>query len=69
MKIKRIMIHEQGEPEVMVLEDAELGAPGSGEVQIEQTAIGLNYMDIYQRSGAYDMSLPSPLGLEAAGHV
>jgi len=63
------MIHSQGEPEVMVIEDAELAAPGSGEVQIEQTAIGLNYMDIYQRSGAYSMSLPSPLGLEAAGRV
>ena len=69
MKIKRIMIHDQGEPEVMVLEDADLDAPGPGEVQVEQTAIGLNYMDIYQRSGAYDMSLPSPLGLEAAGNI
>jgi NADPH2:quinone reductase len=69
MKTKRVMMHSQGEPEVMALEDFDLGAPGSGEVQIEQTAIGLNYMDIYQRSGAYDMALPSPLGLEAAGRV
>ncbi len=53
----------------MHLEDTELGAPAAGEVQIEQVAIGLNYMDIYQRSGAYKMDLPSPLGLEAAGHV
>ena len=36
---------------------------------MEQTAIGLNYMDVYQRSGSYKMALPSPLGLEAAGHV
>ena len=38
-------------------------------MQIEQTAIGLNYMDVYQRSGAYPLDLPSPLGLEAAGTV
>lgn len=69
MKTTRVMIHSQGDPEVMVLEEAELEAPGAGEVQVEQTAIGLNYMDIYQRSGAYTMALPSPLGLEAAGNV
>ncbi|NKB53331.1 MAG: zinc-binding dehydrogenase [Rhizobiaceae bacterium] len=69
MNIKHVMIHHQGEPEVMVIESAQLAAPGPGEVQVEQTAIGVNYMDIYQRSGAYDLSLPSPLGLEAAGNV
>lgn len=69
MKIKHIMMHSQGAPEVMVLEDAELAPPGPGEIQIEQTAIGLNYMDIYQRSGAYKMNMPSPLGLEAAGRI
>jgi D-arabinose 1-dehydrogenase-like Zn-dependent alcohol dehydrogenase len=69
MKTTRIMMHAQGGPEVMQLEEADLAASGAGEVQIEQTAIGLNYMDIYQRSGAYKMVLPSPLGLEAAGHV
>jgi NADPH2:quinone reductase len=69
VKIQRVVMHEQGGPEVMRLEEADLSAPKAGEVQIEQTAIGLNYMDIYQRSGAYEMSLPSPLGLEAAGHI
>ena len=69
MKTTRVTIESQGDPEVMHLEDMELGAPAPGEVQIEQVAIGLNYMDIYQRSGAYKMDLPSPLGLEAAGHV
>jgi len=69
MKIKRVMMHSQGGPEVMQLEDAELALPAAGEVQVEQTAIGLNFMDVYQRSGAYKMDLPSPLGLEAAGHV
>lgn len=69
MKATRVIIHAQGGPEVMTLEEIDLPPPGSGEVQIEQTAIGLNYMDIYQRSGAYKMTLPSPLGLEAAGRV
>ncbi|WP_153769000.1 quinone oxidoreductase [Labrenzia sp. CE80] len=69
MKTTRVVMHAQGGPEVMQLEDHELAGPGAGEVQVEQTAIGLNYMDIYQRSGAYKMSLPSPLGLEAAGRV
>lgn len=69
MQTTRVMIHEQGGPEVMRLEQAELAAPGTGEVQIEQTALGLNYMDVYQRSGAYKLDLPSPLGLEAAGRV
>lgn len=69
VKTTRVMLESQGEPEVMHLEEAELGPPAEGEVQIEQVAIGLNYMDVYQRSGAYKMNLPSPLGLEAAGHV
>lgn len=69
MKTTRVVLHEQGDPEVMQLEEIDLGAPDAGEVQVEQTAIGLNYMDIYQRSGAYPLNLPSPLGLEAAGQV
>ena len=69
MKTTRIVVKEQGAPEVMQLEDIELAAPAAGEVQVAQTAIGLNYMDIYQRSGAYGLDLPSPLGLEAAGTV
>lgn len=69
MKTTRVMMHSQGGPEVMTLEEVDLAAPAPGEVQIEQTAIGLNYMDIYQRSGTYPMQMPSPLGLEAAGVV
>jgi NADPH2:quinone reductase len=69
MKTTRIVMRSQGSPEVMELETIELPAPTEGEVQIEHTALGLNYMDIYQRSGAYKMNLPSPLGLEAAGTV
>jgi len=69
MQTTRIVIRSQGGPEVMELETIDLSAPGPGEVQIEQTALGLNYMDVYQRAGAYSMNLPSPLGLEAAGTV
>ncbi len=69
MKAERIVVRAQGAPEVMETESAELPPPGPGEAQIEQTAIGLNYMDVYQRSGYYPLDLPSPLGLEAAGRV
>lgn len=69
MKAKRVMLTAQGGPEVMTFEDFDLAAPGPGEAQIEQTAVGLNYMDVYQRSGYYPLPLPSPLGLEAAGVV
>ncbi len=66
---KRIIMNETGAPDVMQIEEIDLAAPGEGEVQIRQTAIGLNYMDVYQRSGYYPMQVPSPLGLEAAGEV
>lgn len=65
----RVMIDAQGGPGVMRLEDTEVPPPGPGEAQVAQTAIGLNYMDVYQRSGMYPLTLPSPLGLEAAGRV
>ena len=69
MQTTRVIITEQGGPEVMGLETVDLTPPGAGEVQIEQTAIGLNYMDCYQRSGLYPLSLPSPMGLEGAGRI
>ena len=69
MKTTRVVMRAQGGPEVMELETIDLPAPAADEVQIAQTAIGLNYMDVYQRSGSYKMPLPSPLGLEAAGEV
>ncbi len=69
LKTTQVIVREQGAPEVMLLETADLEPPGPGDIQVEQSAIGLNYMDIYQRSGAYPLSLPSPLGLEAAGRV
>ena len=69
MQAKRVVMKAQGGPDVMELETVTLRAPAAGEVQIQQTAIGLNYMDVYQRSGAYPLPLPSPLGLEAAGEI
>lgn len=58
-----------GGPEVMRLETLELPAPASGEVRLRQTAIGFNYIDIYQRSGKYPLPLPTGLGHEATGIV
>jgi NADPH:quinone reductase len=67
---RAIRIHETGGPEVMRLEDVEVGAPGVGEVQVRHTAIGLNFIDVYDRSGLYPQkSLPAGLGREAAGVV
>jgi len=67
--IKAIRIHETGGPEVMKLEDVDLPDPAPGFAQIRHTAIGLNFIDTYHRSGLYPVPLPSGLGLEAAGVV
>ena len=67
---RAIRIHETGGPEVMRLEDVDVPAPGQGEVQVRHTAIGLNFIDVYDRSGLYPQkSLPAGLGREAAGVV
>jgi len=67
---KAIRIHAYGGPEVLRLEEVTVGDPGPQEVRIRQTAIGLNFIDIYHRTGLYPLpSLPSGLGLEAAGVV
>ena len=67
--MKAIRITETGGPGVMKLVDVEVGKPGRGEVRVRQTAIGLNYIDTYHRSGLYPVPLPSGIGLEAAGVV
>ena len=67
--VTRVVIEAQGAADVMKLIEGELSPPGVGELQIAHTAIGLNYMDVYQRSGSYPLPLPSALGLEAAGRV
>jgi len=67
--VKAIRIHESGGPEVLRWEDVEVGAPGPGEVRVRQTAVAVNYIDTYQRSGLYPMKLPGIIGNEAAGVV
>ena len=64
-----IRIYETGGPEVLRLEDVDPGKPGPGEVQIRHTAVGVNYIDVYDRTGLYPVSLPTGLGREAAGAV
>ncbi|EXI67996.1 MAG: Quinone oxidoreductase 1 [Candidatus Accumulibacter adjunctus] len=64
-----IRIHRTGGPEVMSWEEVAVGDPQPAEVRIRQRAVGLNYIDIYHRSGLYPLQLPNGLGLEAAGVV
>jgi len=64
-----IRIHKTGGPEVLQWEEVAVGDPGPGEARIRHTAIGLNYIDTYQRSGLYKLALPSGLGGEGAGVV
>ncbi len=66
---KAIQITETGGPEVMRLVDVDVAGPGPGEIQLRQTAIGLNYIDTYHRSGLYPLPLPAGIGMEAAGVV
>lgn len=66
---KAIRIHQTGGPEVMKWEDVDVPAPGPGEAQIRHTAVGLNYIDTYHRSGLYPMQLPVVIGSEGAGVV
>jgi NADPH:quinone reductase len=66
---RAIRIRETGGPEVMHLEDVEVSKPGVGEVQVHHSAIGLNFIDVYDRSGLYPHALPTGLGREAAGVV
>jgi NADPH2:quinone reductase len=66
---RAIRIHEAGGPEVLRLETIDLDAHGPDEVQIRQTAVGFNYIDVYQRKGLYPLQMPTGLGHEAAGVV
>ncbi|HEY6124027.1 MAG TPA: quinone oxidoreductase [Steroidobacteraceae bacterium] len=66
---RAIRIQEVGGPEVMLLKQVDVPAPAAGEVQVEHTAIGLNYIDVYDRTGLYAQAMPGGLGREAAGRV
>lgn len=64
-----IRFHEYGGPEVLRVEDLDPGKPEAGEAQVRHTAIGLNFIDVYDRTGLYPGELPSGLGREAAGVI
>ena len=66
---KTVIIEKAGGPEVLKIVEREVGAPGPGEIRIAHKACGLNYIDVYQRTGMYPMTLPHALGMEAAGVV
>ena len=66
---KAIRVYEHGGPEVLKWEDINVSTPGRGEVVLETTAAGLNFIDVYQRSGLYPVELPITLGAEGAGIV
>jgi NADPH2:quinone reductase len=66
---KAIRIHRTGGPEVLVWEDVEVGDPGPGQARLRHTAVGVNFIDTYHRSGLYPLELPAVLGREAAAVV
>ncbi len=67
--VKAVQIESFGGPEVMQLIDVAVGDPGPGEARVRHHAIGLNYIDIYQRSGVYPNPLPFRMGMEASGVI
>jgi NADPH:quinone reductase len=69
MQTRAIRMHRFGGPEVLELESVELSEPARGEARVRHTAVGLNFIDTYHRSGLYPLELPSGLGSEAAGVV
>lgn len=68
--VRAIRIHEYGGPDVLRFEEVAVGQPAAGEVRVRHTAVGLNYIDTYHRTGLYPVpSLPGVIGMEAAGEV
>src|SRR5256885_11802174 len=64
-----VQIRHNGGPEVLELVQVAVGEPGPGEVRIRHHAVGLNFIDVYQRSGLYSLPMPLSLGMEGAGVV
>ena len=62
-------VYEHGGPEKLRWEQVQVGEPGEGQVRVRNTAVGLNFVDTYHRSGLYPMPLPFTLGMEGAGVV
>ena len=67
--VQAVQIQQYGGPDVMRLVDVALGEPGPGEVRIRHHAVGLNFIDVYQRTGLYQNPLPLTLGMEGAGVI
>jgi NADPH2:quinone reductase len=68
--VQAVRIHAPGDSGALVWETVEVGSPGPGEVRLKQRAIGVNYIDVYHRSGLYKLStLPAVIGMEGAGDV
>src|SRR5919205_1356637 len=67
--MKAVRIHEFGGPEVLAYDDVEIPEPGPGQARVKLAASGVNFIDVYQRTGLYPGDLPRPLGLEGAGEV
>ena len=66
---RAVQIEQHGGPEQLKIADVNVGQPGPGEILIRHHAVGLNFIDVYQRSGVYQLPLPMTLGMEAAGVV
>jgi NADPH2:quinone reductase len=66
---KAVQIRRHGGPEEMEIVDVQVGEPGPGEIRIRHQAVGLNFIDVYQRSGLYQLPMPLNLGMEASGVV
>jgi NADPH2:quinone reductase len=69
MRSHAIRIHETGGPDKFKWEEVEVGDPGKGEILLRQTAVGLNFIDVYHRTGLYKVPLPSGIGSEGAGVI
>ena len=68
--VRAIRIHKPGGPEALSFDEVEVGQPGPGQLRLKQTAIGLNFIDVYHRTGLYPIAqLPAVIGMEAAGVV
>lgn len=67
--VKAVIIEEPGGPEKLKIVDREVGEPGPGQIRIRHKAIGLNYIEVYQRSGMYPLEMPATMGMEASGIV
>ena len=66
---KAVQIRQHGGPEQMELADVQVGDPGPGEIRIRHKAVGLNFIDVYHRTGLYQLPMPATLGMEGSGLV